>query len=65
MADLLVIKEQVDKLGDLQVVDSDLRFVRRRDDQALLLRPVELQVPRRDAVDAAAGEVGVAKICLY
>jgi hypothetical protein len=51
MADLLVVEQQVDELGDLQVVDGDLGFVVRRDDQVLLLRPVQLQVPRRDSIN--------------
>jgi hypothetical protein len=61
VADRLVREEQVDELGDLQVVDGDLGFAV-RDDQVLLPRPLQLQVPRRDPVDAAAREGGARKI---
>jgi hypothetical protein len=61
----LVVGQQVDEPGDFKVVDGDLRLLLRRDDQVFLLRPVQLQVPRRDAVDAAACEIGARKVRVH
>jgi hypothetical protein len=41
VADLLVVEQQIDELRDLDVVDSHLGLVLRRDDQVLLLGPVQ------------------------
>ena len=60
-ADLLVVEEQVDELGDLKVIDCDRWLVSGGNDQALLLRSfAELHVPCGNAVDAAVGES-----CIY
>jgi hypothetical protein len=51
------MQEEVDELGDFKVIDCHCWLVFAGDDQAPLLRSfAKLDVPRRDAVDAAVGE---------
>jgi hypothetical protein len=49
------VEEEVDELGDFDVVDGYLWLQRGGDDQVLLFRPyAELKVPRGNAVDIAS-----------
>jgi hypothetical protein len=45
-----MFEEQVDEMGELQVIDGDLGLALTRDDQVLLYCLVQLQVPCRDAL---------------
>ena len=56
------MKQQIDELRDLNVVDRDLGFVLTCDDQVLLLGPIQFQTPCGYTVDATAGEVGARKV---
>src|SRR3954466_2334981 len=62
VTDLLVVKQEVNELRNLDVVDGDLGFTKVGDDQVLLLSLLQFQPPRGYAVDARAGEIGVRKI---
>jgi hypothetical protein len=57
VADFLVVEEEVDKLGDLKVIDCDRWLVLGGNDEVLLFRPrAELHAPRGNAVDVALDE---------
>jgi Pentapeptide repeats (8 copies) len=57
LADFLVVKEEVDELRDLKVIDCDRWLAFGSNDQALLLGSfAKLHAPCGDAVDAAVGE---------
>src|SRR5437879_4397086 len=63
VTDLLVVKEQVDKLSNLDVINGDVRIVTGSYDQVLLLCTViYLYIPHRRAIDFAFGECRIAKI---
>src|SRR4051812_27383354 len=44
-ADFLVVEQEIDELRNLDVIDSDLGFIRLCDYQVLLLGPFQLKVP--------------------
>ncbi|HKM58732.1 MAG TPA: hypothetical protein VJX28_08290 [Chthoniobacterales bacterium] len=63
VANFFVVEEQVDELGDLDVVDGDNWLTQISDDQVLLLCTfVHLYTPYRHAIDGAPGEYRIAKI---
>jgi hypothetical protein len=42
LANLLIVEQEIDELRDFDVVDGYCGFVRARDDQVLLLGPLQL-----------------------
>jgi hypothetical protein len=63
----LVVKEQVDELGDLDIVDGNNRFAATgigNDQVPLLCMLIHLYTPHRCAIDSASGEYRVAKVGL-
>ena len=66
LTNLLVVKQEVDELGDLDVIDGDNRLILNISyDQVLLFGPlIDRYIPYRNAIDAAFGECGIAKIGL-
>ena len=63
ITDLPVVKDEIDELSNLDIIDSDTSFAVRGYDQVLLVCPiVYLDVPDRDAIDPASSERRVEKI---
>ena len=62
VADPLVVEQQVDELGHLEVVDGDLGLVLPGDDQVGLPCSLQVEVPGGYAVNAAAREIGIAQV---
>jgi hypothetical protein len=48
------MEQQIDELGDFEVVDRNHRLIMTSDDEISLLYTCELEVPCRDAVDLTA-----------
>src|SRR6516225_6122240 len=65
VTDFLVMKQEVDELRDLNVIDGNLRLCIFCDDQVLLLGPFQFQIPSGYAVDATAGEISARKVGVY
>jgi hypothetical protein len=64
LANLLVVKEQIDELGNFDVVDSDSYFTTRSYDQILLVcLIVHFYVPDRCAINVSFRQRRAAKIC--
>ena len=62
-ADFLVVQQEIDELGDLDVIDCDVWLASVCDDEVLLLSSFgDLHVPCGNAVDVAAGEIGVCEV---
>jgi hypothetical protein len=65
IANLFVVKQQVNELGDLDIVDGDRRLTTTSYDQILLVcLIVHRYIPDRHAIDVAFGQRRTAKICL-
>jgi hypothetical protein len=64
IADLFVVEQEIDELGDVDVVYGDVGGITSRHHQVLLLGPIQFQIPRGYPVDATAGKISTRKACV-
>jgi hypothetical protein len=57
LANLLVVEQQVDKLGHFDIVHRDHRLIKGGDNQIRLVRLCEVDVPRGNPIDRTPREI--------
>src|ERR1039458_7769517 len=65
VADLLVVQQQVDELGDFEAIHGNGRFICRCNDQISLNCAIQVHIPRSDSIDTTTRKIRIPKVSAH